>query len=137
MSEQNEDTSSDSIAEGIRVFVYGTLKRGYGNHYALETAEFLGECEVGDGDLTMIDMGWYPGVVQSKAVEGGKVKGEVFLVDEPTLHVLDLIEGHPHFYERKKIDTPWKKAWVYLLPEEYLEDQQDYIPEGEWNGSKH
>ncbi len=112
-----------------RVFVYGTLKKGHGNHGALEGAEFLGRCYL-EGEYTLLDLGWYPGLVASGA-EASRVYGEVYRVDEPTLHTLDLIEGHPSFYERVKVKTPWKNTWVYLLPEDYI-DNNDVVENGCW-----
>lgn len=123
--EQGEDTA------GIRVFVYGTLKQGHGNHPALEGSEFLGRCTIEVPGLVLVDLGAYPGVVRTTSSDVVPIFGEVYLVNEDTLHVLDLIEGHPSFYERIKYDTPWKKAWVYTLPEDYLE-HNDVVENGCW-----
>lgn len=114
---------------GIRVFVYGTLKEGHGNHPALASAEFLGT-HVVEGGYKMYNMGYFPGVVRD-ADSTDSLHGEVYLVDEPTLQHLDFIEGHPNFYERTKISTPWKRAWVYLLRPEDVEGQP-VIPLGDW-----
>jgi gamma-glutamylaminecyclotransferase len=116
--------------EGIRVFVYGTLKAGHPNHGPLEGAEFLGRCFI-EGEYTLLNLGWYPGLV---AAGKGKVFGEVYRVDDDTLHTLDIVEGHPEFYERKKITTPWKKAWTYFLPPEYLEENE-VVADGCWEPS--
>jgi gamma-glutamylcyclotransferase (GGCT)/AIG2-like uncharacterized protein YtfP len=126
------DTSADKqTPHGIRVFVYGTLKRGEANHGVLEGSEFLGECAVGTG-YKMVDLGWYPGVI--RGVKGaGEVYGEVYLVDEPTLHSLDAIEGHPNYYTRYKIATPFKNAWIYTLPAEYA-DEGEEVAGGKWHG---
>ena len=110
---------ADKVKSGIRVFVYCTLKAGHGNHRALEKAEKLGTCVL-NGPFTLIDLGWFPGLIEAPSKAQNKVLGEVYLIDEATLAVLDRIEGHPNFYERKKIETPWKKAWAYMLPEDYL-----------------
>lgn len=123
--EQGEDTA------GIRVFVYGTLKQGHGNHPALEGAEFLGRHVLEVPGLVLVDLGAYPGVVRTTTDEVRPIYGEVYLVNNDTLHVLDLIEGHPNFYERIKYDTPWKKAWVYTLPADYLE-HNDVVENGCW-----
>ena len=114
-----------------RVFVYGTLKQGHGNSGALEGAEFLGRCYL-EGDYTLLDLGWYPGLVCTRSEEAsGRVYGEVYKVNEETLHVLDMIEGHPSFYERIKVKTPWKNTWVYTLPEDYIESN-DIVANGCW-----
>ena len=101
MSEQTEEQT-----QGIRVFVYGSLKQGHCNYPALEDATFLGRCFL-EGNYTMVDLGWYPAVV-NHGVDGpvNRIFGEVYLVPEDTLYTLDCIEGHPTFYERRKIETP-------------------------------
>jgi gamma-glutamylcyclotransferase (GGCT)/AIG2-like uncharacterized protein YtfP len=83
----------------------------------------------------MLDLGPFPAVVehQDDDIGVGKIYGEVYLVDEDTLYTLDCIEGHPSFYRRRKVDTPFKKAWTYFLPESYLHDQDNTIVEsGLW-----
>jgi gamma-glutamylcyclotransferase (GGCT)/AIG2-like uncharacterized protein YtfP len=117
-----------------RVFVYGTLKQGHGNYSALKDSEFLGRCVL-EGEYTLLDLGWYPGLVCTRSGESnGRVYGEVYKVDESTLHTLDLIEGHPSFYERIKVKTPWKNTWVYTLPEDYISDNE-IVADGCWEPS--
>ena len=119
---------------GCKVFVYGTLKQGHGNNYALANSELLGECVI-KGKYRMLDLGWYPGVVRVPAQqEIVEIHGEVYRIDESVLHTLDLIEGHPSFYERVKIVTDWKNTWMYFLPEQYLEEA-DVIADGNWQGA--
>jgi gamma-glutamylaminecyclotransferase len=113
-------TTEDQTVEdtnGIRVFVYGTLKNGHGNHYLLEDAEYLGRCVV-RGKFHMVDLTYYPGVVRRDG-DVQPILGEVYRVDEQQLAALDMLEGHPNFYRREKVETPFKKAWMYFLPEEY------------------
>lgn len=123
--------SDKTKTSGPRVFVYGTLKTGHGNHGALKNAEFLGRFKL-PGNYVMLDIGYYPGVVEFPQGPKGQVVGEVYQVDEETLGTLDLIEGHPRYYERKKIDTPWKKAWCYFLPQGHLDRGLSSIPDGMW-----
>lgn len=119
-------------ANGIRVFVYGTLKKGQPNHYLLQDADFLGECVL-SGGYRMVNLGWYPGVVR-QTKDGQDVQGEVYRVDQPTFHSLDALEGHPTFYSRVKVPTPWKNAWIYTLPEAYLDGRYPDVEGGQWNG---
>lgn len=106
--------------QGIRVFVYGSLKQGHGNNVALRTADFLGRCVL-TGNYSLLDLGWYPGLVvdTSPDAPSRKVLGEVYRVSRDTLDGLDLIEGHPNYYARHKVRTPFKGAWCYFLPFEY------------------
>lgn len=121
---------------GVRVFVYGTLKHGHGNHeYYLKNSQFLGRHML-KGKHRLVDLGAFPGLVDLSAEEAcpeSDVIGEVYLIDEKVLAALDLLEGNGTFYNRKKIDTPWKKAWCYYLPTEYSDEME--VPGGSWNPS--
>jgi gamma-glutamylaminecyclotransferase len=108
----------------IRVFVYGSLKQGKGNHRLLEQSKFLGRCMI-EGPHRMISLGGYPGLVRKEDLPPRKIVGEVYQVNEETLQSLDWLEGHPRFYERHKVETPFKNAWVYYLPEGYLDRHPD------------
>lgn len=109
------------MAKTIRVFVYGTLKQGYGNHSALEGSKFLGRATV-TAPLKLVDLGWYPGLVRTRSEVPATIGGEVYEIDSDTLATLDLIEGHPSFYCREKLRTSLNlNAWAYLLPEGYAE----------------
>jgi len=103
----------------IRVFVYGSLKNGRGNHRLLAQSKFLGRCYI-EGKFRLLSLGGYPGLVASSKVSDGRIVGEVYQVNEDTLQTLDWLEGHPRYYERQKVATQFKNAWAYFLPEEYL-----------------
>ena len=104
---------------GIRVFVYGSLKRGCGNHSILEKAEYLGRCTL-RGKYQMLNLKYYPGLVCNSQIDNNAVLGEVYKVTKEQLDVLDMIEGHPDYYCRTKVTTPWKSAWCYFLPDAYI-----------------
>lgn len=97
-----------------KVFVYGTLMKGHGNHgYYLSQSEFLGKGEVTGYALYAVSS--FPGIVP----EGGeKVKGEVYIVDRDTLKRLDSLEGEGSLYLRKQvevlIDGQIVQAWTYI-----------------------
>lgn len=78
------------------VFVYGTLKRGHGNHRLLEAggARLLGTDSI--KGWSMHDLGAFPAVAEG----WDTVHGEVFEVDAETLARLDRLEGIPSFYQR-------------------------------------
>lgn len=120
---------------GIRVVVYGTLKEGNGNWRHLldnDRCTLLGRCVV-TGPYTMYSLGFFPAVVEVDGAEDGEILGEVFLVDEDTLDSLDILEGHPNWYERKQVDTPWKKAWMYVMPLSETYGDDSIIESGCWN----
>lgn len=84
------------------VFVYGTLKRGYGNHRVLGSAKFVGEGKTVSGAYKMLD-GGFPMVLSGGLFH---VKGELFEVsDEQTMRNLDRLEGVPTLYTREETEV--------------------------------
>lgn len=102
-----------------KVFVYGTLKRGHGNHVLLEQSKFLGA-----GVTTEKYVMYKSGVpFVSKQLKLTTIFGELYSVDELTLNNLDMLEGHPNWYKREKISisyisdegkTNTTEAWLYF-----------------------
>ena len=80
-----------------QVAVYGSLRKGYGNH------RLLGESPlVRTGWLPgfkLIDLGSFPGAVRCK--QGSKIFVEVYEVDAETLKALDHLEG----YDETDVET--------------------------------
>ena len=113
-----------------RVFVYGTLKRGYGNHQLLAVgrAHFLGTDTI---EGSMHDLGAFPAV----SLEGcGTVYGEVYVVSDETLRALDRLEGTPGFYQRTRVSmSSGLEAWVYVMGSEKLATRM-VIASGRWRG---
>jgi gamma-glutamylaminecyclotransferase len=83
------------------VFVYGTLKRGYGNHRLLATSHFVGDAVTVE-KYRMIDAG-FPVVLDGSREHN--VAGEIYQCDDATLRRLDALEGEGHMYDRKLIDV--------------------------------
>ena len=75
----------------IRVFVYGTLKRGGGNHAYLAGQQFIGAAHTPPG-FTLFSLGDYPGMVRAPDDTAG-VAGELWAVDVCCLLRLDELEG--------------------------------------------
>jgi gamma-glutamylaminecyclotransferase len=101
-------------------FVYGTLKRGYGNNArCLANSKFLGEAISFDANYYM-----QGGIGVPYLSEGGsaKVKGELFEVSPSDFKACDRLEGHPTGYCRKERlfvigAGQIVRAWVYLWPD--------------------
>jgi gamma-glutamylcyclotransferase (GGCT)/AIG2-like uncharacterized protein YtfP len=123
---------------GIRVFVYGTLKRQHPNHRLLESANirdtmYLGRCRI-VGNYRMLDLGNFPAVQRTTGLPPQAIYGEVYQISQPTLDGLDILEGNGSFYTREKVSTGYKNAWIYLLPprDEYAR-RYPVIPSGVWH----
>lgn len=106
--------------EQIAVFVYGTLKKGFGNHRLLSGAVFVGEA------VTVNNYALYvsgiPYAYKEETIS--KIHGELYLVDRETLQSLDMLEGHPDWYRREEVMINLKNntstfsdlisAWLYF-----------------------
>jgi gamma-glutamylcyclotransferase (GGCT)/AIG2-like uncharacterized protein YtfP len=117
------------------VFVYGTLREHEPLHSILRRggAEFVGYDFV-EQHYEMIDMGPFPAVHASQ-YDINRIYGEVYAVSDECLAALDLVEGHPNFFERKKIRTDHgdRRVWIYIINTEYARDRYvDVIEDGRW-----
>ena len=117
-------------------FVYGTLKRGYGNNRILQmssTAQFVEE-GITSPDFNLFNLGSFPGVT-----EHGKtaVHGEIWSVsDTTTKNRLDMLEGYRKddptngLYNKKTILVNDKQVNIYLINRQ--PNQNNKINTGIW-----
>lgn len=73
-----------------RIFVYGTLKRGFSNSHYLAGQRFIGEART-EPCYRMVDAGGYPGMYRVDE-NGLSIQGEVWEVDEAGREKLDVLE---------------------------------------------
>lgn len=110
--------------ENYKVFVYGTLKKGFNNHYLLDSSEFLGNAH-SLSKFNMINLGGFPALLYNSDI-GYSVTGELYNISPNTLKELDILEGEGSFYERVEDEffvignNPRKngqkfRAFVYIL----------------------
>ena len=99
----------------MKVFVYGSLKRGYWNSTILMDSEFLFKATTVDSVYDMFDLGSFPAVVKDG---DSKIEGEVYKIKGRTIQMLDALEGNGSFYNREEIlVTDGNKevsAWIYI-----------------------
>jgi gamma-glutamylcyclotransferase (GGCT)/AIG2-like uncharacterized protein YtfP len=120
----------------IRVFVYGTLKQGHGNHRCLDGAVFEGKARTVPNRFKMVSLGAFPAIITlPEGAESAPIKGETYLVDEKILSRLDMLEGYPNLYNRRNIavrneEGQWAEALVYYM--EGKHSQSPAIESGEW-----
>lgn len=115
-----------------RVFVYGTLKEGHLNHHVMQRFGTSKKLEVEAFiEGIMYTLGVYPAVIEGR----GAIKGEVWLVDDKTLKLLDQLEDHPDFYERKivKLLGTEERVMAYIMPKERLPGYARQMQAGIWS----
>lgn len=114
----------------MKVFVYGTLKRGYANHIWLaeNNAKFIKEDSIKG---VMYSLGAYP-MVDITETEG-RVIGEVFEVTDACSKALDKLEGYPGFYDKQEVNTiDGQEVTVYCMPDRLRKYALEEIKSGEW-----
>jgi gamma-glutamylcyclotransferase (GGCT)/AIG2-like uncharacterized protein YtfP len=74
----------------MRIFVYGTLKRGLSNHGWMAGQQFIAEAQT-ESAYRMVDCGGYPGMFPVK-LGGVSIQGEIWEVDEAGRQKLDVLE---------------------------------------------
>lgn len=101
------------------IFVYGTLMRGFHNHYLIANCEFLGPGRTKEKYCLRIDNG-LPFVLRHTALS--QIHGELYKVDDLTLQRLDILEKHPLWYERRQTEIVYDNwgrpetitSWMYF-----------------------
>jgi len=112
------------------VFVYGTLKKGYGNHYILQNSKFCGNAVTIEKYL-FLELGIPFLTKNQKHKKRTYVFGEVYNVNNEILTNLDDLEGHPTFYKREpiwvKIHNKYKYVFTYFISNDYYNENNCYI----------
>lgn len=112
----------------MRIAVYGTLKKGFGNNSLLRNEVFVRNDTVSGFD--MYSLGGFPGIIPSPEAKTPVVV-EVYDVSEHALKRLDMLEGHPHFYERTKVTLDsGDEASLYIYRHEV--NHLNKVESGNW-----
>ena len=117
------------------VAVYGSLRAGMGNHRLLErhNARLVTEGEVVSDSFTMVDYagGGFPAIVPDKNAEV-PITVEVYEVDDAGMSALDMLEGYPSFYNRKRVDLEEVgNVWIYYIQDLNV-DLYPIVTNGDW-----
>ena len=102
-----------------RLFVYGTLKKGFHNAFYLQEARFLGAFTT-EPVYSMYSFGSYPAVSE---FGNTAIEGEVYDINDAQLAMTDRLEWYPDFFQRVMIDTSFGKAWMYVVSEQLCDDK--------------
>jgi len=112
-----------------KVAVYGSLLKGLGNHRLLETSTLMGE-DLVKLPFQMVSLGSFPGLIPSKKEEDIFI--EVYEVTDEVFARLDRLEGYPHFYNRRIIDTAFGEAFVYFLEKHEAYGAKVFVEPANW-----
>jgi gamma-glutamylcyclotransferase (GGCT)/AIG2-like uncharacterized protein YtfP len=113
------------------VFVYGTLRSGSAGAMSnrFPNSRFVADARV-SGNL--YDLGTYPGLLLNES--NSLVVGEVYEVDDETLHKLDEFEASSN-YVRKQVEiclgAHRRKCWTYEPVAEFY-SLRTMITSGDW-----
>lgn len=113
-----------------RVFVYGTLMRGECNHHYLRAARLLGTAST-PPCCRLYSLGAYPVLCFAGRQ---RVTGEVYLISQRQLRLIDALEQYPLVYERRCIPTPFGPAWVYF--QSSPPRAASSLPSGRWRQAR-
>ena len=112
---QIEQTLKQCTPLPYRLAVYGTLKKGFGNHHFLRNAVFEGTYELQGYD--MYSLGCFPGIKKGE----GTITIEVYHIDEDMLENIDMLEGYDReegarsFYLRREINIQGMPTFIYIF----------------------
>lgn len=111
-----------------RIFVYGTLKKGYSNNRLLKNARYVGQARTFDR-FPLRCNGSFPSMFLGGS-DRGQVMGEVYEVNDQQLANVDALEGNGNgFYERMEIKLIDEfdreaKAWAYFRDQSAYDTQR-------------
>ena len=112
------------------VAVYGTLRKGSGNHRLLEDCKFVGEAKTND-KFTMYSHGGFPSIAKG-GPKDTNIKVELYEVsNQRTSDSLDMLEGYPGWYDKKKINIDDKEVYIYTM-QESIKSNRPVIESGDW-----
>jgi gamma-glutamylcyclotransferase (GGCT)/AIG2-like uncharacterized protein YtfP len=125
----------------VKVFVFGTLKRGHGNHRVLGSrAQLIGTAET-TARYRMFSVG-FPVIIEDG--DGHHVRGELYDIPPEQLVSLDQLESEGRMYHRKVVYVTLKnggpiQTYIYVGDENFWRHApyRDPVNEDglhEWNG---
>ena len=111
-----------------KVFVYGTLKRGFPNHHYMHGATFLAQARTVDAYPLVVGGAWFTPYLIPEQGQGHQVAGELWDVPEAMLPALDELESThlPNGYRRHLIPVlatgaaAAQDAWTYFRERRHI-----------------
>ena len=120
-----------------RVFVYGTLKDGFHNHFLLERHNAAFVCEAKTiPNYVLVHLGGFPGMIDRQdgmSDDDCSIRGEVYNVNREGMKALDRLEGVGYgLYERKIVRLVGGKTAIAYFFLGKCKDRS-IVPGGEWS----
>ena len=113
------------------LFVYGSLRKGFPNHYLVEDSPYIGEFTTVDTYLMVgTKSKSFPYILHKTyaiANQTTHILGEVYDISEDTLGKIDRLEGHPDTYLRLRVCITNGKE--FLFSSIYILENIDIIEE--------
>jgi len=85
----------------MKVFLYGTLKKGFSNHRLMAGQTFVAEAKTLP-KYKLYRTSGFPCMVYCE--DGKAIIGELWEIDEKCRKNLDYFEGHPHLFRRESVE---------------------------------
>jgi gamma-glutamylaminecyclotransferase len=108
-----------------RVFVYGTLKRGFDNHRILTKSKFISTAKTLHSYPMICKYPSFPYLIDVEG-EGFRIDGEVYKATYRTMLRLDELEGYPDHYTRREIEVVLEDKTVVMATAYFLAEQFNY-----------
>lgn len=117
------------IPNGSLAAVYGSLRKGLGNHRVVAEAPRQDDGVI-SGLFQMYSLGGFPALTHSPTPDDIVV--EVYEVNsESQAQSLDWLEGYPSFYDREVVTlVDGRECWVYFIDD--LSQHQGLVESGDW-----
>ena len=113
------------------IFTYGTLMKGQKRQHVMDKCRYIGDAILDDYGL--YEIGTYPAAIR---MDGFKVYGEVYEVDEKVKKELDFIEDVGNLYNFVEVKVLLNDEYVPVNFYEFIDKGVRYPirkPEGKWN----
>ena len=122
-------SSSPDKVDGQKVFVYGSLRKGFGLSPVLSSSDYI-ETVKTKPKYTMYSLGAFPCIVK-----GGKtaIVGEIYSVSEEVERRLDMIEGVPQLYQKGKVEIDGYDNVIAYFMKKNKVNTLNVIETGDWS----
>ena len=124
-----------SSNNNILLFAYGSMKKGFSNHKRLRNDILVGDAITVDKyNMFPASSFGYPYAVENN--KKWQLHGELYILKDTTIDILDVFEGTPSHYYRKEVKVICKeveyKAFIYFIALTKLKDMESDISINKW-----